>query len=814
MSKRFRAISQERGVALILTLAMLALVTLLVIAFVTSMRIESMGSKNYNSVVMARELVNGAIDQAVAQIRLATPSRLPNGNAVVNYVTYPGGAYVNNNGNLTQYPLYSGPTSADQTNLNSGLWITGGTNSSGEFLPNNANSAINVGWLYVDNAGNVYSPPSPGFGNPLVGRIAYWVDDEASKINVNTAGVPSACGDPFGACSTSNNVDLTMLLPTPFGNALDIQSGGSTFPRATYPYTTIQEIKRANTAITADRFDDNRFEITTYSTDANYPLYSDDLDAFDRQREIISQLNNPRDIDGTLDATGTLSAYTRLSDGNLGQMYFGSQSSFASKYGGKAGVQQIIANIIAYQQDPSQAAPPDSNSGSPLTAPTYLGLGKTPYINEVQVQYQVSGGPLPQPVAIQRTVAVELYYLYNGTYTNGTEQIVVSGLPSLGLGFQPQVTIGIGAGGLLSSGSYGVYKDAPETQQSTSPTISLPQQTLTVVYSRQYGVGLRRLSFAQPTVGQSGGQTLNLAAPSATIVYQGAQAGDPCSVFYPAQWQPYPNATVTIGTMGGRNVWNVALGLPPGGSSSGFPFIGDNSKMGVMRGAPMQSIGELGFIHTPNAFQYLSLQPNTTAGQIPDWAILDLFTVGAGGNGRININSYIDFNPNNPTPNPATWRLAPLEALLSGAGISSASTRSSIAQNIYEDQISDRGRKDSYGMPNVSRFGIFDTIGEICEIPALANGAVNNQANAEAVIRRIANLITVRSNTFTIWALAQSIKQPTVRSGIPLGQFDPTIDVITGNVKAQAVVERYEILPIAAGNTPKYRTRYFRYLYN
>ena len=35
------------------------------------------------------------------------------------------------------------------------------------------------------------------------------------------------------------------------------------------------------------------------------------------------------------------------------------------------------------------------------------------------------------------------------------------------------------------------------------------------------------------------------------------------------------------------------------------------------------------------------------------------------------------------------------------------------------------------------------------------------------MIRALANVITVRGNTFKIWALAQSIKQPPVRGANP-----------------------------------------------
>jgi hypothetical protein len=787
----------ESGIALILTLAILALVTLLLIAFVTSMRVENMASKNYNAVIKARELAQGAIDQAVAQIRQATPLRTAS--PLLTYVTFPGGAYVNKNGTPTPYSLYSDPTLADPTNLNSGLWITGGTNSQGEFLPNSPNTQINVGWLYVARDGTV-GPPSLVSGKELIGRFAYWVDDEASKININAAGQPTVTAPPspdFGY-STSNEVDLSVLV-----NGMGASAPGIISARTPDPFTTIQEVKRAAPGITADIFDDNRFEITTYSNDGNYPLYADDLDAFDRQRMVISQLNNPRDIDGSLDATGTLSAYTRLTDANLATLYGnganGTPQAFFNKYGGKPGVEQLIANIIAYQQPPT-VPPPDSNPGGLFTVPTYLGLAKTPYINEVRVQYQVSGGPPPAPVNVTRIVSVELYYMYDGTYVPNGDSIQVSGLPAL-QGFNQNVTMSGPSGG-LSSGSYSVYNETEGPVSSTTAYPAILAATPQVVYTRQYTTyGTRRLSFAQLPAFQS-------ASPSGpATIYQGAQAGDPCLNASVSQWESYPTTSFQ-GTLGGRNVWQS--GIPPGGTSRAFPFIADSSKMGLMRGAAMQSLGELGYIHTPNAFQYLTLQPGggTAAGSgvIPDWALLDLFTVGIGTGGRININSTI--NPGLGVPAPATPRLVPLEALLNS--MISPSNLKAVAGNIYEDWVNDRGSPDRYGMPSNGRYGVFDTIGEICEISSLANGA-NTQAGAEAAIRRIANLITVRSNTFRIWVLAQSIKQPGARLSIPLGQFDPKLDVITGDVKAEAVVERYENPP---GTTPKYRLRYFRYLYN
>src|SRR6266481_3192111 len=63
----------ERGIALILTLAILTLVTLLVVAFAVSMRVENTASKNFNDLIKARQLAQAAVDDAVATIRNATP---------------------------------------------------------------------------------------------------------------------------------------------------------------------------------------------------------------------------------------------------------------------------------------------------------------------------------------------------------------------------------------------------------------------------------------------------------------------------------------------------------------------------------------------------------------------------------------------------------------------------------------------------------------------------------------------------------------------------------------------------------------------
>ena len=756
-------LQDERGVALILTLAIITLVTLLMIAFAVSMRVENAASKNFNDLLKTRELAQGAIDQAVAAIRNATPLRTAS--PLVTYVTAPDGAVTNNNGVTTAVQLFSAPTSSDTTNLNAGFWITG--QNPVEFPPS-IPPTINVGWIYVAEDGTTGIGP---LGKPLVGRFAFWVDDEASKININTAYQrPATSPDPLGY-STNIEVDLNMLLPglNAFVPAIQTRQLGALSPGP--GYSTIEEVKLADGnpypgADTPDSdFNTNRFYLTTYSNDAYYPNYTDDRDVFDRQRKIISSLTNPGDLDNTPLVD---SAYNRLADPALMKVCSSGPAvpAFENKYTVN-GLKQIIANIIAYQIDPTTTAPPDGG-GDP---PPYLGLAKTPYVNEVKVTYShnVAAG------TVTRLTEVELFYPYGtdgSSYTAGGETIVVKNLPAF-LGFSTgPITVSVNAGdtfsGVPTSGSaYRKYSFTDPPIAIVTPSGSAPAQTIIANYFR----GANRLDCAQVPLPASG------VIAAGTTVWQGAQANDPCVNENTTDWTGYSDPS--IGSLGGVNTGVYSpLETPP-------------SKE-LMRGDKMKSIGELGYIHTPKAWTYLRLQPQLPAEKpaIPDWAMLDIFAVGGGTAGRININSIIS-SITGPR------RLVPLKALFNNVVAAPAT----VAQNIYDLKYVN---SDTFG-----NTAAYDTIGELCEVLGMDNG-MTLEADREAAIRRVANIITVRSNTFTIWVLAQGIKEPNI-TGQNFGRFEAN-DLITGDVKAQAVVERYEDTSTTPAKV-KFRTRYFRYLY-
>src|ERR1017187_4321870 len=151
--------SGERGIALILTLAIIAMVTLLLIAFVTSMRVENAASKNFNELIKARELAQGAVDQAVAAIRNATPPISP----TANYVTTPGTIYTWTSGatplwsSNSLFAVYPNLQNAGSVDMNQNNLITGPGN--GEFP---AGTPLWVGWSNITASASA----------ELIGRVA------------------------------------------------------------------------------------------------------------------------------------------------------------------------------------------------------------------------------------------------------------------------------------------------------------------------------------------------------------------------------------------------------------------------------------------------------------------------------------------------------------------------------------------------------------------------------------------------------------------------------------------------------------------
>ncbi|MGB8352830.1 MAG: Verru_Chthon cassette protein A [Chthoniobacteraceae bacterium] len=320
--------TRSSGVALVLVLAFLVLITVFIIAFFSSVTTERASSKNYANMVTTKQLADSAVNLVMAQIvdattgtnsvsRLAwasqpgmirtydvtgtdagfyklyssknmvtnqaqlanelnpsntaaeisanwysmpalytdlnSPVLVPDQNGqIVPDSTAPGDTYI------ASYPILNPVAQAPNPDLPSNgqaegfsisgtnVGYTGGNPPASGYNP--AQAAVNntpnpaampVQWLYVLRDGTVTAPDGssggggiatwsgtngscpPSAGNPIVGRVAFWTDDDTSKININTAG-----GDQQYRTSGSNS-DGQNFLGQPAS-----ASGGSATPGA------------------------------------------------------------------------------------------------------------------------------------------------------------------------------------------------------------------------------------------------------------------------------------------------------------------------------------------------------------------------------------------------------------------------------------------------------------------------------------------------------------------------------------------------------------------------------------------------------
>ena len=249
----------RHGAALIIVLSFLVLITVLIVAFYSSVTTEYISTKTNSYTVNSRQLADSAVQLVMAQIKDATSqkdmawasqpgmirtfgtdAKLKNAYklysdstlvdktgaydpfndwAPTNWTTLKG-VYTDLNapvvsGGTSIYPIMdpaaalppsgsgTGPSLVDGTTLDSNatpLKATGNTNK----------AAMPIKWLYILKDGTIapVSDPSTvaikGAGvvladkttNDIVGRIAFWTDDETCKLNINTASEGSYWDQP------------------------------------------------------------------------------------------------------------------------------------------------------------------------------------------------------------------------------------------------------------------------------------------------------------------------------------------------------------------------------------------------------------------------------------------------------------------------------------------------------------------------------------------------------------------------------------------------------------------------------------------
>lgn len=221
--------STRRGVALLLVLGALVLISAITIGFLTAARSDRIAATFYETGSSARSYADTAVNISIAQIAEATAD--PN----AAWISQPGLLRTfNSSGPIAAYKLYSSPLmkvtgvydpEAQTATEIPNDWLSRPDEYADLNLPVNASgtmiypisdpSAVNevegfaidagapaqtnpnapgynplpmpVSWIYVRKDGSLVSHATARTSPDIVARIAFWGDDETCKINVNTA---------------------------------------------------------------------------------------------------------------------------------------------------------------------------------------------------------------------------------------------------------------------------------------------------------------------------------------------------------------------------------------------------------------------------------------------------------------------------------------------------------------------------------------------------------------------------------------------------------------------------------------------------
>lgn len=238
---------RKKGFALVITLMLIVLVAVFITATLSTVGTDTQATDANASAENAKRLADVAVQTVISQLQEATTQ-----GSTIAWASQPGmiRCYDNQGKEKTWYKLYSAeqmiqaaPTSSGlgqlTADLPTGAWDGGGVftdlnspvlaadgntkvypimDPTGAKFSNNAAKAIPgfdidqtarptgsntapmpVRWLYVLRDGTLVPGTSGGSGgsitvagagksNPIVGRVAFWTDDETCKLNINTAG--------------------------------------------------------------------------------------------------------------------------------------------------------------------------------------------------------------------------------------------------------------------------------------------------------------------------------------------------------------------------------------------------------------------------------------------------------------------------------------------------------------------------------------------------------------------------------------------------------------------------------------------------
>ncbi len=352
-----KAQSHEEASALILVLLITALLATITVSFLSTSRVEMIAARNFSRQNAAAGLAELATQQAMAQIQKGFNAT--GGNGTGNFTT----VITTQPGAINKYFFSNGTLQSNRT-ITTGLFTSGSGNLS--YLnnlqnPSSNSSATTDQWTITGNASeriNVFMEnitTSVNGSTQLVGRVAYYVDDEASKLNLN-----SATGNRDTLNAGIRPLDIAALSSnsaTSFASIVNGTSSNSTSSITSWSYFFRPE---QATFLSA-----NALPFLTTATSSNFTANMTHLlTPWGTQRLNINELStNPTDGSGDASVRSIFEAFTGLngttmnapSNSTYGLTGRGLQNIYGGNFSTKytnLGVKQIGANMLQ-MRDPN-----------------------------------------------------------------------------------------------------------------------------------------------------------------------------------------------------------------------------------------------------------------------------------------------------------------------------------------------------------------------------------------------------------------------------------------------------------------------------
>lgn len=805
----------ERGVALIVTLAVLAMLTVLLVAFVSNVRTERMASRAFTEQARARLGAQMAIEAAIYQMR--TNLSAPDYISRISNVVYAGGV---TNPTVFFFSPVSGvwlpgytrdvanhlalPTTANSNNMNEA-----GTMFSNSFIAN-----VRVPWAYFTNSLVANSAQS----NRSVIRISYWIEDDSTKINVNYAGNVNG---PGGTYSRSNDFSVAGMSLEGIPGIATADSASLVNDRAANGlYESLPSIMQVSGIGWGDAY--------YHNTAAGYPgaVLFGTIGSGEIERQTNGRLRvNINDI-----ATN-INPNTAVAD--LYAVINARYPTFATKYT-SPGLSQICANIVDYID--TNNVPTDADT-SDFSGAGYFGSELAPHLNEARFEVEAPITLRSGATAASGTNVVGItnrYHLefFNPFQTNVTVPsatvFVVSNTPPVFVTWtEPaggttnttaNATTNILLGGFtVPAYGYAVANVIVETMTVSIPTniaanvisCAIPTATTTTNIVRPAGGSPTRLDYALIQYPAAAAANF-IQKPGGTAVPWGgtnnvhasvASPGDPRFNHRAINWSTNVGNLYPSLTFGSSNqTYRPDLPLKYSDSNQVAHIIVDNGF--PFRNGPMRSIGEIGNIGTISNWSTMMMygdgRPNFVGAGPADYELLDLFTVNPTNQvirGKMNVNNTRDMMVDRT-------QYGSMFSLLYGIQMTPGATGLACTNLFSPATVRDLG---TYIATN----GPYYSIGDLCKLRLLTNlpplGVYSNTVTderREAVIRGIANIATVRGQNFTIWGRAQILTTLQGRTNV------------MGDAMIQALVERRTVHNETTGAvlTQQYKFISYRYL--